>query len=278
MSELELLTQGQVERLLSVRQASAEPRAVMFCRRPWPIAAALTLALSACVNEAQISSASSAKASSVTAVSPPKPMSRTDVPGCDDRLNALIDGSVARMANDELGARAARGDALAQDEMGRRTGLGLRMPVDSDASFDWYLKAAKQGLCTAEANLAYMYLHGEGVERDLSQAVHWYRLAADDGETRAMCALGWMAAHGIGLPKDGDLVIAWWRAGADRGDYQCQRTLGHELSYGSLVPHSPAEGAFWAGLAHGWESHGAAGRYLSTNPAPLPDRPSPAPR
>lgn len=193
-------------------------------------------------------------------------------------INAFIKATIVPLSNEALRARADAGDAMAQDEMGRRTGTGSHhMALDSKASFDWYLKAARQGLCTAESNLAYMYFNGEGVDKDVATATLWYRIAADDGETRAMYALGWMAHHGIGQPVDGPLAVAWYRAAAEHGDYLGQKALGQALMEGKLVERSD-EWSFWLGVAHGWESHGESGHYVSPHPGPLPDRPVAQPR
>jgi len=46
-------------------------------------------------------------------------------------------------------------------------------------------EAANQGLCSAQANLAYMYLNGEGVRKDGKLAEEWYAKAAARGSDRA---------------------------------------------------------------------------------------------
>ncbi|MFL6680729.1 MAG: tetratricopeptide repeat protein [Burkholderiaceae bacterium] len=195
-------------------------------------------------------------------------------------INDFIETMIAPLSNEALRARADAGDPMAQDEMGRRTGTGSHaMARDSQASFDWYLKAARQGLCTAESNLAYMYLNGEGVDKDVATAARWYRIAADDGETRAMYALGWMAHHAIGQPFDGALAVAWYRAAAEHGDYLGQLALGHALADARMAPRiDNGESAFWLGMAHGWETHGDRAHHVSPHPAPLPDRPVAQPR
>lgn len=48
-----------------------------------------------------------------------------------------------------------------------------------------YRRAAEQGHHGAQMSLALLYANGEGVEKDLSQAVHWMEKAAESGDERA---------------------------------------------------------------------------------------------
>lgn len=49
---------------------------------------------------------------------------------------------------------------------------------------------AEQGDAEAQFRLGYAYLHGEGVERDVSIAVPWLRKAAEQGHPHAQSTLG----------------------------------------------------------------------------------------
>ncbi len=51
------------------------------------------------------------------------------------------------------------------------------------------LRDAKQGKAWAQSRLGWMYVHGHGVEKDLSQAVAWYRKAAEQGDSEAQDSL-----------------------------------------------------------------------------------------
>ena len=43
----------------------------------------------------------------------------------------------------------------------------------------WFRKAADQGIALAQANLGLCYEKGEGVPRDIAEAMKWYRLASE---------------------------------------------------------------------------------------------------
>ena len=52
-----------------------------------------------------------------------------------------------------------------------------------------YRKAAEQGDAKAQYNLGVCYANGDGVQKNLKQAVFWYRKAAEQGNAFAQEAL-----------------------------------------------------------------------------------------
>ena len=55
---------------------------------------------------------------------------------------------------------------------------------------------AKEGVSAAQHRLGFMYFNGEGVPRDLDQALHWYQKAAYAGLEIAQYNLGVMHQRG----------------------------------------------------------------------------------
>ena len=70
-----------------------------------------------------------------------------------------------------------------------------------------YRKAADQGDAKAQFNLGNCYANGNGVQKDLTQAVFWYRKAADQGYVEAQYNLGQCYRIGYGVQKDAHIVI-----------------------------------------------------------------------
>lgn len=66
-----------------------------------------------------------------------------------------------------------RGDAVAQNNIG-----ALLLHEDEKAAFPFYLLAAKQGMTVAEYNVAAMYMNGQGVDKDLHEALRWFKRTA----------------------------------------------------------------------------------------------------
>jgi len=53
----------------------------------------------------------------------------------------------------------------------------------------WFLAAASQGHANAQNNLAVCYIQGQGVEQDTQQALVWFMAAAAQGHQGAINSL-----------------------------------------------------------------------------------------
>ena len=85
------------------------------------------------------------------------------------------------------------------------------------------LTPAEQGHTDAQNNLGVMYLNGEGVAKDYSEAVKWYRLAAEQGSYQAQVNLGFMYATGKGVSQDYKEAYAWLHMAAAQGNSDAKR-------------------------------------------------------
>jgi serine/threonine protein kinase len=63
-------------------------------------------------------------------------------------------------------------------------GLG-GAPLDKSEAFRNFMKGAESGHARAMANVATMLEHGDGVAKDLNQALYWYEQAAAQGDAKA---------------------------------------------------------------------------------------------
>lgn len=137
-------------------------------------------------------------------------------------------------------------DPVAQNELGRRYGLGNGGVVrDSQKSFDFYQAAANAGYAQAQANLAHMYFNGEGTAKDLEKAYSWALSAAKNGNPQAQYQLGYMHVLGVGVEKDGALAEKWFLAAANQGVVRAQGALAELYSDGKLLPRDPSKAVLW---------------------------------
>lgn len=60
----------------------------------------------------------------------------------------------------------------------------------SRISFFWYEQSAFAGNAYAQNNLGHMYFVGEGVKKDIKQAIFWYEKAAIQNHPYAQLNLG----------------------------------------------------------------------------------------
>jgi len=147
----------------------------------------------------------------------------------------------------DVPALQARGDASAFNELGRRYGLGLGVPKNSEQSKAHYQRAAELGLAMGQCNLAFMHLNGEGTVKNPLEAVRWYRRCAAQGHYVGARALGSLYARGdAGLPRDGRRAEAWYLLAARQGHVPAQEALVTMYSQGlpGLSP-DPVKAAVW---------------------------------
>lgn len=80
---------------------------------------------------------------------------------------------------------------------------------DNQKAFEWFQKAAEQGLPEAQDNLAQMYINGAGAEQDFQKAFEWFTKAALQGFLLAKYHLARMYYNGIGIKEDKPMALAW---------------------------------------------------------------------
>ena len=62
-----------------------------------------------------------------------------------------------------------------------------------------------------------MYCDGQGVVKDLKEAMRWFRKAANQGEATAQVRLGYMYANGRGVVQDRVMAYIWFSAATANG-------------------------------------------------------------
>ena len=67
------------------------------------------------------------------------------------------------------------------------------------------------------------YEKGDGVPKDIAQAVIWYRKAAEQGHAKAQFALGVRYGKGEGVPQDAAQAVTWYRKAAEQGNAKADR-------------------------------------------------------
>ena len=118
----------------------------------------------------------------------------------------------------------------------------------------WHLRAAEAGFVPAQIEVARMWLHGVGVERDANQAVSWLLRAEATGHPIAAYMLALVSVGGVAAPHDARInqrVLQALNAGMapalraaaihfgrkpDPADQQrCMQLLDHAASRGDWV-------------------------------------------
>src|ERR1039457_858813 len=105
--------------------------------------------------------------------------------------------SVATGTIEEVKARAEKGDAIAQCNLGAYYYYGNGGATNYTEAVNWYRKSAEQNYAEAQFCLGNCYEYGEGVATNYVEAVNWFRKAAEQNYAPAQISLGGCYDDGI---------------------------------------------------------------------------------
>jgi AcrR family transcriptional regulator len=137
------------------------------------------------------------------------------------------------------------GAALLYGAHGKMTG---RATADQSASVQQMtplIRRAESGDAKAQSQLAFAYLRGSGVKRDIDAAVRWSREAAAKGEPDAEYLLGSLMQSGTGLSRDPKQAFAWFQRSADAGNVKAMHNLAIAYIQGNGTPKDAITAATW---------------------------------
>lgn len=113
---------------------------------------------------------------------------------------------------------AENGDVAAMRNIGHLYRWGQGVEKDVRQAMQWYRKAAEKGFSRAQANLASIYLQGdEGVPVDYAEAYKWFAAAAVQNLAVAQYNLGLMYELGLGIEKSEPRALGWYNLAAKAG-------------------------------------------------------------
>ena len=109
---------------------------------------------------------------------------------------------------------------------------GPRDPVE----IKMYQKYAEQGDPEAQYYLALCYIDGDGLSKDINEAVRYYKLAAEKGLMQAQFSLAICYRNGSGVPKDMSEMLRLFAAAASQGHGAAQYALAfHYRSFSIII-------------------------------------------
>jgi uncharacterized protein len=135
----------------------------------------------------------------------------------------------------ELKAKAEKGDASAQYDLGKAYKEGNGVIHNDELAVQWYRNAADRGNANAENDLGIMYRLGLGVNRDKEEAVRWYRKAAKQRNPQAIFNLGASYYNGDGVPSNPTLAYAWFLLAQDAGNPAAQDAVKRSAEEGGRM-------------------------------------------
>lgn len=144
-----------------------------------------------------------------------------DIETAEEKFKALVEDAKAGdpVAQNALGVMYYTGEAISKSPSGQM------LNNDPELATGWFFRAAEQGYADAQFNLGLMYANGEGVEKDMAQAVELFKKAAEQGHVDAQNNLGAMYFTGEGVDRDEKKAIEWFEKAAVQGNEEAQANL-----------------------------------------------------
>lgn len=146
-----------------------------------------------------------------------------------------------------LKAAAEKGDRAAQADLAYRYWSGEGVERDPVVAFHWWEIAAKAGSAVAQCCVGSCYFRGSGVAKDDREAFRWTSKAAENGDRVAMYNLAKFYLDGTGTPPDVPHAVAWLKKSSSAGHLDAHKLLGF-LYQGreGLTPDAKASCAYFA--------------------------------
>ena len=140
-----------------------------------------------------------------------------------------------------LSKKALAGDTKAQLRMGLAFEFGQGVVKNLDQAMRWYRMAADRGDPVAQADLGYLYeIGGNGPENPVESA-KWYLRAAISGLARAKFNLGVLYLEGKGVERSDEEAAHWIGEAADDGCPSAIVALSYLYEYGKGVSLDPGK-------------------------------------
>lgn len=111
-------------------------------------------------------------------------------------------------------------------------------------TFKEVIRAAEKGDVQSQAMAGYMYVSGDGVERNYREAFHWLLKAAQKGNADAQQNLGVMYENGFLVEQNYQTAAKWYRQAAEQ-DHPDAITSLNSLYLKGRIPADTAESKKW---------------------------------
>ncbi len=146
---------------------------------------------------------------------------------------------------EELLAKAEKGDAEAQYQLGCCYYEGDGVEQNYEQAVYWWTKSAEQGNIDAQFNLGNCFYFGEGIEKNFKQAVNWYTKSAKHGDSYAQWYLGLCYKNGEGVGQNHKKAVYWFTKSAEQGNAYAQNSLGDCYYDGRGVEQNYEQAVYW---------------------------------
>lgn len=133
--------------------------------------------------------------------------------------------------------------------------MGKGCPVNFEAAFNYYKKAAEQGYGLSFFNMGLMYENGLGVQVDYKKAFECFKNGAERGSSSAQNQMGNMYYDGRFVVQNYEIAKEWYLKAAEQESKYAQLNLGNMYLHGYGVAKNKKTALKWYKLsaAQGYE-------------------------
>ncbi len=150
--------------------------------------------------------------------------------------------------------------ALQTENEAARLQLMKKYKQDLSASVAGYRSAAEGNIAAAQYMLGRLYASGEGVFKDMDQALQFHQQAAEQGYAESLFYIGLMYHAGTGISKDVAKAFFFYQKAAERGSRAAMFYLANCTCFGEgTEPHAGKGESFYLKALEGVELDAAIG-------------------
>jgi len=193
-------------------------------------------------------------------------------PASGQTLNPQANPGNVNPQVETLNRKALGGDTRAQLLLGMAFEFGQGVEKDLEEAIHWYRIAADRGDPEAQTNLGYLYEIGSVGPENPAEAAKWYLRAAVTGFARAQFNLGTLYLRGAGVERSDEDAAHWISEAADVGCPTAVAALGYLYAYGKGVPLDEQKSRELLHKAEKKNDPRLCGAYRQTNDGPLVHR------
>jgi len=124
---------------------------------------------------------------------------------------------------------AEKGNVIAQNTLAYLYLHGRGVEQNDQQAAKWFRRAADQDYASAQYNLAVLYKLGQGVEKSAAESIKWIQAAANQNHAEAQSNIGNMFYQGLGITQDYEMAYMWWSL-AEKNGIQNLTNNKNELS------------------------------------------------
>jgi TPR repeat protein len=144
-----------------------------------------------------------------------------------------------------LQAGAFSGDAKYQCEYAKRLLNGNGLERNIAEAIKWFVKSAEQGNADAQASLGSIYWLGQNGDIDYVKSYGWYLMAANQGHSGSEYLVGYCLTTGTGTPQDIKLGATWYLKSARHGEMRGQYSIACCYNTGRGMERNEEEAIAW---------------------------------